>query len=99
MAKILGKGDFRLKLSFYAYGEWHTKEFCKKTLKSAYILARVIQHNYKGAMFMFHLFDNKHNLRWSYYSESNSQKWVNRYMLQRGEFDSIVGYKSITQGA
>ena len=99
MAKILGKGDFRIVLSFYAHGEWHKKVFCKKTLKGAYILARVIQHNYNGAMFMFHLFDNKNNLRWSYYSESNSQKWLNRHMLQNSEFGSIVGYKSIMQGA
>ena len=100
MVKILGKGDYRIELSFYAHGEWHKKVLCKKTLKSAYILARVIQHNYNGALYHFCLIDYKQGkVRWSYYGETNASKWCNRLMLREGQFDGISGYKSIMQGA
>lgn len=100
MVKILGKGEYRVELSFYAHGEWHKRVYCKKTLKGAFILARVLQHNFKGAMYYFHLIDCKQGkVRWSYYEESNTCKWCNRLMLREGRFDGITGYKSIMQGA
>jgi hypothetical protein len=100
MAKILGKGDYRVELSFYAHGEWHKKVFCKKTLKGAFILARTIQHNYNGALYYFYLIDYKTcKVRWHYNGETHASKWCNRLMLREGQFDGISGYKSIMQGA
>lgn len=97
--KILGKGNFRIELGFYAHGEWHKKVLCRKTLKSAYVLARVIQHNYNGALYYFTLLDyEKCKMRWHYDSETKASKWCNRLMLREGHFDGISGYKSIMQG-
>ena len=99
MVKILGKGDFRIELSFYAHGEWHKKVFCKKTLKSAYILARVIQHNYNGALYHFYLYDSKQGkIRWFYNGETSTSKWCNTHFLRLGEFGGISNYKSLARG-
>jgi hypothetical protein len=100
MEKILGKGNYRIELSFYAHGEWHKRIFAHKTLKQAYIKARIIQHNYNGALYWFTLLDYEHyKVRWYYDSETKSSKWYNRLMLREGRFDGIYGYKSIMQGA
>lgn len=100
MEKILGKGDYRIELSFYAHGEWHKRIFAHKTLKQAFIKARIIQHNYKGALYYFYLMDYKdYKMRWRYDGETNACKWCNRLMLREGDFKAISGYKSVMQGA
>lgn len=100
MAKILGKGNFEIRLCFYAHGEWHNKVMRKKTLKGAYVLARVIQHNYNGALYWFTLLDyDKCKVRWHYDGETKTSKYCNRLMLREGQFNGISGYKSIMQGA
>ena len=99
MAKILGKGDYRIELSFYAHGEWHKKILCKKTLKGAYVLARIIQHNYSGANYYFYLIDYKQcKLRWFYQGETSTSKWCNIHYLRNGQFDCITGYKKVARG-
>ena len=100
MVKVLGKGDYRVELSFYVYGEWHKRIYAHKTLKQAYIRARIIQHNFNGANYYFHLVDYKQGkIRWSYDGETSTSKWCNNHFLRLGEFDNISNYKSIMQGA
>ena len=99
MAKILGKGDYRIELSFYAYGEWHKRTYAHKTLKQAYIKARIIQHNFNGANYYFYLVDYKQcKWRWFYNGETSTSKWCNTHYLRNGQFDCIVGYKSLARG-
>ena len=100
MDKILGKGDYRIELHFYAYGEYHKRIFAHKTLKQAYIKARIVQHNYNGASYWFCLVDGTQGkIRWWYDGETNASKWCNTHYLREGRFDMIQGYKSIMQGA
>jgi hypothetical protein len=100
MTKILGKGNYRIELHFYAHGEWHKRIFAHKTLKGAYIKARIIQHNYNGALYWFTLVDcEQGKIRWLYNGETNACKWCNRLMLRQGDFNAISGYTSIMQGA
>ena len=100
MEKILGKGNFEIELSFYVSGKWHRKTFRKKTLKSAYVLARVIQHNYDGTLYYFTLLDyERSKIRWHYDGETEASRYCNRLMLQESNFKGISNYKKVGQGA
>ena len=97
MVKVLGKGDYKIELSFYAHGEWHKRIYCKRTLKGAYILARVIQHNFNGSLYHFSLSDGK-QVRWFYIGETNTSRWCDRLALRENDFTSISNYTSLARG-
>ena len=100
MIKILGKGEYRVFLSFYAHGEWHKRVYAHKTLKQAYIKARIIQHNFNGSNYYFYLVDGTQGkIRWWYDGETSTSKWCNNHYLRNGEFNMISNYKSVMQGA
>ena len=97
--KILGKGDYSIELSFYINEKWHKKVFCKKTLKGAYLLARVLQRNYNGLLYYFDLYDHKQGkVRWWYHGETDATKWCDKHFLRLGQFNCITNYKSLARG-
>ena len=99
MVKILGKGDYKVELSFYAHGEWHKRIYAHKTLRQAYIKARIIQHNFNGANYYFYLVDCKQGkVRWFYSGETRTSKWCDVHYLRLGEFENISNYKSLARG-
>lgn len=92
--------NFTLYLSFTINGKIHYKEFKQRTIKQAFYSFRTIQQNYKGVDFNVHIYDKQKNcIRLAYYSENEAIKWLKRFSLRQGWFDSIIGYKSIMQGA
>ena len=99
--KILGKGNYSVEILFYAYGQWNCKELRHKTLKQAYIKMRIVQHNYNGAMYRVQIIDNTQatpKVRFTYWGETSTTRWLNRWNLREGNFQYIANYESLARG-
>ena len=96
--KTYGNGNYHLDFYYYGYGEWNKITYKCKTFKTAYRKARLIQKQYKGALYHFFIFDCTQNkMRWSFQSITEATRWCNRLYLRQGEFTHIVGYVALAR--